>query len=79
MMQLVINVENPDIIPSLRKVLEQIKGVTVEKAVATDDSEGGKQAVLESIAAGYKEVEEARENGKKLPSLHSLIEELREQ
>ena len=32
MTQLVINVDNPDIIPSLRKVLGQIKGVTIEKS-----------------------------------------------
>ena len=37
------------------------------------------QAVLESIATAYKEVTEARRTGRKLPSLNSLIEELKAQ
>ena len=52
MTQMILNIENPDIIPSL---------------------------VLESIATAYKEVTEARRTGRKLPSLNSLIEELKAQ
>lgn len=79
---MILNIENPDIIPSLRKVLGQIKGVTVEKTVRTEDSEDSedsKEAVLESIATAYNEVMEARRTGRKLPSLDSLIEELKAQ
>ncbi len=79
MTQMILNIENPDIIPSLRKVLGQIKGVTVEKTVRTEDSEDSKEAVLESIATAYNEVMEARRTGRKLPSLDSLIEELKAQ
>ena len=53
MTQMILNIENPDIIPSL--------------------------AVLESIATAYKEVTEAHRTGRKLPSLNSLIEELKVQ
>ena len=67
------------IIPSLRKVLGQIKGVTVEKTIKAEASEDSKEAVLESIATAYKEVTEARRTGRKLPSLNSLIEELKVQ
>lgn len=79
MTQMILNIENPDIIPSLRKVLGQIKGVTVEKTIKAEASEDSKEAVLESIATAYKEVTEARRAGRKLPSLNSLIEELKAQ
>lgn len=79
MTQMILNIENPDIIPSLRKVLGQIKGVTVEKTIKAEASEDSKEAVLESIATAYKEVTEARRTGRKLPSLNSLIEELKAQ
>ena len=39
MTQMILNIENPDIIPSLRKVLGQIKGVTVEKTIKAEASE----------------------------------------
>ena len=79
MTQMILNIENPDIIPSLRKVLGQIKGVTVEKTIKAEASEDSKEAVLESIATAYNEVMEARRTGRKLPSLDSLIEELKAQ
>lgn len=79
MTQMILNIENPDIIPSLRKVLGQIKGVTVEKTIKAEASEDSKEAVLESITTAYKEVTEARRTGRKLPSLNSLIEELKAQ
>lgn len=77
MTQLVINVDNPDIIPSLRKVLGQIKGVTIEKSKRTPSAEDEKKAILKSIEKGYREVRSAQENGEKLPDLDSLIEELK--
>ena len=79
MTQMILNIENPDIIPSLRKVLGQIKGVTVEKTIKAEVSEDSKEAVLESIVTAYKEVTEARRTGRKLPSFNSLIEELKAQ
>ncbi len=77
MTQLVINVDNPDIIPSLRKVLGQIKGVTIEKSKRMPSAEDEKKAILKSIEKGYREVRSAQENGEKLPDLDSLIEELK--
>ena len=52
---------------------------TVEKTIKAEASEDSKEAVLESIATAYKEVTEARRTGRKLPSLNSLIEELKAQ
>ena len=77
MTQLVINVDNPDIIPSLKKVLGQIKGVSIEKSARKPSAKDEKQAILNSIETGYREVMEAHRKGEKLPDLDSLIEELK--
>lgn len=77
MTQLVINVDNPDIIPSLRKVLGQIKGVTIEKATRKPSSKDEKHAILKSIEKGYREARTAQKKGEKLPDLDSLIQELK--
>ena len=77
MTQLVINVDNPDIIPSLRKVLGQIKGVTIEKSKRKPSAKDEKQAILKSIENGYREVKTAQRKGERLPDLDSLIEELK--
>ena len=77
MTQLVINVENPDIIPSLKKVLGQIRGVSIEKSARKPSAKDEKQAILKSIETGYREVMEARRKGENLPDLDSLIEELK--
>ena len=77
MTQLVINVEYPDIIPSLKKVLGQIKGVSIEKLTRKPSAKDEKQAILNSIETGYREVMEARKKGEKLPALDNLIEELK--
>lgn len=77
MTQLVINVDNPDIIPSLRKVLGQIKGVTIEKSRRKPSEEDEKQAILKSIEKGYREVRAAQKKGEKLPDLDNLINELK--
>ena len=77
MAQFIINVDNPDIIPSLRKVLGQIKGVTIEKSTRKPSGKNEKQAVLKSIETGYRELKKAQKKGEKLPDLNSLINELR--
>lgn len=77
MTQLVINIDNPDIIPRLRKVLGQIKCVTIEKSKSKPSAEDEKQAILKSIEKGYREVRTAQKKGEKLPDIDSLIEELK--
>lgn len=76
MTQIILNVENPDIIPSLRKVLGQINGVTVSKMCTV--SVDGKEKVLKSIVDGYNEVKRAELEGTEMPLLSDLISELRE-
>ena len=77
MTQLIINVDNPDIIPSLRKILGQIKGITIEKSTRKPSAKDEKQAILKSIEKGYREVRAAQKKGEKLPDLDNLINELK--
>ena len=77
MTQIILNVENPDIIPSLRKVLGQINGVTISKTIKIVDTE--KKSILKSIETGYRQVKEAEAIGQNLPMLDDLISELQEE
>ena len=71
---IILTVENPDIIPSLRKVLGQINGVTISKTKKIADPE--KNAILKSIEKGYKEVKKAESERSQMPLLDDLIAEL---
>lgn len=76
MTQIVLNIDNPDIIPSLRKVLGQIKGVSIAKTPRKKTKDGDKQEILQDIRDAYLEVSEAQMTGRKLPNLDDLIKEL---
>jgi hypothetical protein len=51
MTQLIINVENKAILPSLRKVLKSIEGISVERAT-TKKRKCGLDIALDDIRAG---------------------------
>ncbi len=76
MTQIILTVENPDIIPSLKKVLGQINGVTISKTKKVVDTE--KKIILKSIEKGYKEVKKAESERSQMPLLDDLIAELQE-
>ncbi len=77
MARLIINVDNPKIIPSLKKVLGEMKGVSIEKAETKEPSdEDEDKKILRSIEKGYKEARQAKKKGQKLPDLDELIEGL---
>ncbi|MDE5575558.1 MAG: hypothetical protein K2I87_07585 [Bacteroidales bacterium] len=71
MTQLVLNIENPDILPRLRSVLSGFRGVSISESVQEDDR------ILKSIETAYEEVCSAREQGKSLGQLDELIAELK--
>ena len=71
MTQLVLNIENPDILPRLRSVLSGFRGVSISESVQEDDR------ILKSIETAYEEVRSAREQGKSLGQLDELIAELK--
>lgn len=78
MTQIVLNVEDASLVPSLKKILGAIKGVTIDKFVTKEEAtEAQKRFIAETIATGYREAKEEKFAGKNLTSLDDLITELR--
>ena len=78
MTQIVLNIEDVSLLPSLKKILGAIKGVTIDRMVTSStDAEAEKAFITETITKGYNEAQEGRFAGKNLKSLDALVEELR--
>lgn len=78
MTQIVLNIEDTSLIPSLKQILGSIKGITIDKLVTShSDVESEKAFINETITKGFREVQEGRFAGKDLNSLNELVEELR--
>lgn len=78
MTQIVLNVEDASLVPSLKQILGAIKGVTIVRLFATESAvEAEKAYIKDTITRGYQEAQEGRFAGSNLTSLNSLIEELR--
>ena len=78
MTQIVLNIEDASLIPSLKKILGAIKGVTIDKMIASPhEVEAEKAFITETITKGFSEVQEGRFAGKNLKTLDALVEELR--
>ena len=78
MTQIVLNIEDTSLAPSLKHILGAIKGVTIDKLVTTKANVDAEKAFIgETITRGYREAQEGRFAGKGLTSLDALVEELR--
>ena len=78
MTQIVLNIEDANLVPSLKQILGAIKGVTIDKLVTThSDVEAEKDFITETITKGFQEAKEGRFAGKGLSNLDALVEELR--
>lgn len=78
MTQIVLNVEDASLLPSLKQILGAIKGVTINRlSTSSKDIEKEKAFINETITKGYHEVQEGHFAGKGLTSLDALVEELR--
>ena len=78
MTQIVLNIEDASLIPSLKQILGAIKGVTIGKLVTSSkEVEAEKAFITETITKGFSEAKEGRFAGKNLKSLDALVEELR--
>ena len=79
MTQIVLNVEDASLLPSLKQILGAIKGVTIKglNTSSTTEVEAEKAFINETISKGYREAQEGRFAGKGLTSLDALVEELR--
>lgn len=71
MTQMILNVDNPKIVPSLKKVLRHIDGVTIAKT-----KRSVKEETLRSIERSFKELKAAQEQGLELPDVDALFDEL---
>ena len=78
MTQIVLNIEDASLVPSLKQILGAIKGVTIDKLVtSTSIVDEEKAFIEETITRGYREAQEGRFAGKNLSNLDALVEELR--
>lgn len=78
MTQIILNIEDASLVPSLKQILGAIKGVTIDKLVTTQsDVEAEEAFIKETITRGYQEAKEGRLAGQNLNSLDALIDELR--
>lgn len=78
MPQIVLNVEDASLLPSLKQILGAIKGVTIKGLnTSSTEVEAEKAFINETINKGYREAQEGRFAGKDLTSLDALVEELR--
>ena len=78
MTQIVLNIEDTSLIPSLKQILGAIKGITIDKLVTShSDVESERAFINETITKGFREVQEGRFAGKDFNSLNELVEELR--
>ena len=78
MTQIVLNIEDASLVPSLKQILGAIKGVTIDKLFTTNPTaETEKAFITETITRGFQEAQEGRFAGKNLTSLDSLIDEIR--
>lgn len=78
MTQIVLNVEDASLVPSLKQILGAIKGVTIDKFVTHDSAvEEEKQFIANTIIMGYQQAQDGKFAGKNLSSLDDLVAELR--
>ena len=78
MTQIVLNVEDASLLPSLKQILGAIKGVTIKRLIySSTDVEAEKAFINETITKGYREAQEGHFAGEGLASLDTLVEELR--
>ena len=78
MTQIVLNVEDVSLVPSLERILSAIKGVAIDHTITSSPEVDAEKAFIkETITRGFVEAQEGRFAGKGLSSLDSLISELR--
>lgn len=78
MTQIVLNVEDVSLVPSLKQILGAIKGVTIDRLVSKNNAaEAEKDFITKTITLGYRQAQERKFVGQNLTSLDDLVAELR--
>lgn len=68
MTQIILNIEDASLVPSLKQILGAIKGVTIDKLISSDtEAEAEKQFIANTITMGYREAQEGVLQGKAFP------------
>lgn len=75
MTQIVLNVEDVSLVPSLKQILSAIKGVKIGSMSTDVDIE--QTFIKETISRGFQEAQEGKFADKNLSSLDSLVDQLR--
>ena len=78
MTQIVLNVDDASLVPSLKHILGSIKGVTIDRMITPNDAEEAQMRfITETITTGYREAKEGQFAGEGLDSIDDLIAELK--
>ena len=78
MTQIVLNVEDALLVPSLKQILGAIKGVKIDKLITNESAiESEKQFISDTITSGYQQAQQGLFAAENLPNLNDLIEELK--
>ena len=78
MTQIVLNIEDASLVPSLKQILGAIKGVTIDRLVTSStEADAEKAFIYNTIATGYREAQEGKFAAEGLTSLDNLVAELR--
>lgn len=78
MTQIVLNIEDASLVPSLKQILGAIKGVTIGTLVTKNTAiEAEKKFIADTIILGYQQAKEGKFAGKNLSNLDDLVSELR--
>lgn len=78
MTQIVLNIEDVSLLPSLKQILTAIRGVTIDRLVSKEQEvEAEKEFIANTIQTGYQQAKNGQFAGKGLSSLDSLVAELR--
>ena len=78
MTQIVLNVEDASLVPSLKRILGSIKGVTIGNLASNEETQKAQERfIADTITTGYREFKEGKFAGENLSSLDELIAELK--
>ena len=78
MTQIVLNIEDASLLPSLKQILTAIKGVTIDRLISKEQEvQEEKEFIANTIQTGYSQARNGQFAGEGLTSLDSLVAELR--
>ena len=77
MTQMVLNISDVSLVPSLKQILGAIKGITIDRLVSSAEVDAEQRFITDTITRGFHEAQEGHFDGQSLSSLDDLIQELK--